>query len=225
MASGEGVADCLRPAARMALVVTACLAFGHRPAIGQAESEDQAEPNGPAAETLRDDRWSIALAIPHGGGSELGLWRMVGERTNFGLQVGFRWADDESEGDDREQERLDWAISLSPTVQRYLFVRGSVSPFVLVRAEVALSRAEALSVSPAGGSLSRLTSRTLGVRAGLGAEWIPLPDVSIGGHTGVRFSHAWVDQEATSSGGLVEVEGTSGRAATFVSALTLRIFF
>jgi hypothetical protein len=81
------------------------------------------------------------------------------------------------------------------------------------------------SVTPAGASYSLRTSRALGARAGIGAEWIPLPDIGIGGHTGLRFSHAWVDQEGPGATGPVEFEGTSSLAATFVSALTLRIFF
>lgn len=225
MAGRNGIARRLRPAARTALVVTVCLAFGHRPAMGQADAEPSAGSADPAAQTLRDDRWSIALAIPNGGGSELGLWRMIDERTNLGLQVGFRWTDDESAGDDREQERITWSISLSPTIQRYLFLRGNVSPFVLARAEFSVTRFEALSASPVGAAYSLRTSRAVGARAGIGAEWIPLPDVSIGGHTGLRVSHASVDEEATISTGLAEFEGTNFLAATFVSALTLRIFF
>lgn len=225
MPRDAGAASGLRSVCRPMLLVGACLVLGPRPAIGQAVAEPPASPDGPAAQTLRDDRWSIALGIPDGGGSELGLWRMVGARTNLGLQAGYRWTDDEHEGNDRDQERIDWSISLSPTLQRYLRVRGSVSPFVLVRAEFSVSRSEIGSVSPAGGSYHQRTSRAIGARVGLGAEWIPLPDVGIGGHTGLRFSHAWTDEETTGSDGLLEFEGTNSRAATFVSALTLRIFF
>lgn len=225
MSCDVGVASGLRSMWRPMLLVMIGLASGPRSAVGQGVADAPTSSDGPAAQTVRDDRWSIALGIPNGGGSELGLWRMVGTRTNLGLQVGYRWADDEVEGDEREQERLDWAISLSPTLQRYLFVRGSVSPFVLLRAEFSVSRSEAASVSPAGASYHQRTSRTVGARIGLGAEWIPLPDIGIGGHTGLRFSHAWSDEQATGPGDVLEFDGSSSRAATFVSALTLRIFF
>jgi len=161
-------------------------------------------------------RWSLAFALPDGGGSQFGVWKMVSGRSNLGLNLGIDHSFDvETWGPDSARSRsgsVYWTFSLQPSMKRYLFVRDPVSPFL----SIALKGSYGWNES---GPFRRL-SRSATLSAGVGADWTPLRDLSIGASTGIEWTEGMVsenDPDATKN--MFSLFGTR------TGSLTLHLYF
>jgi len=140
------------------------------------------------SKAIAKGRWSVAFSLPDGGGGSMGVWRMVSQKSNLGINVGI---DHEMEqftsGPDSLRAKGGssfWAVSLGPSIKRYLVVRDAVSPFLLasLRGSYRWSR----------GAYRRGAT----LEAGLGADWTPLESISIGAATGVSWTESMVSYSA-----------------------------
>ncbi|MEN0062738.1 MAG: hypothetical protein AAGA48_11350 [Myxococcota bacterium] len=112
---------------------------------------------------------SLSFGLPGGGNDTLdaaaGVWGMVSDRVNLGINVGFGL-------DPEDDQPLD--LALVPAVRVYLNEDGRVAPFVLGEARLAISDNEAA------GFDGRLR-----VAGGLGGEVWLIDELSIAGHVGL----------------------------------------
>jgi len=161
-------------------------------------------------------RWSLAFSLPDGGGGQLGVWKMVSARSNLGLNLGVRHEFREySAGPDSARFKdgsTFWTFSIEPRWKRYLFIRERISPFF----------AAALQGSYGGdqeGS-SREITRSARLTAGIGADWTPLHDISIGASTGF----AWTETMLSRNDSFATKQKFSDFDTT-TGALTLHLYF
>jgi hypothetical protein len=147
---------------------------------GTARAED-------AQRTLAKGRWSLAFALPDGGGGAMGVWKMVSAKSNLGINLGI---DHEMQkltvGPDTMRDETGhffWLMTVGPSLKRYLVVRERVSPFLFASAKA----------SYGWGDSSNRRMSTL--EWGLGADWTPLESISIGASTGLR----WVESRTSYS--------------------------
>ena len=139
------------------------------------------------ARTIEKGRWSLAFSLPDGGGAQLGVWKMVSGRSNVGMNLGVdhtyreqTWGPD-SARTGYGQEYF-WTFSLQPSIKRYLFLRERVSPFMMAALEGSYGWRNSGRV--------RLFTKGATLSAGLGADWTPLRDVSIGASTGIEWTES-----------------------------------
>jgi hypothetical protein len=157
---------------------------------------------------LQKGRRSISFSLPDGGGTSFGIWTMLSERTNLGLNVGIEMQD--SDAPDVEG----WELQLAPAIKRYTRSLGPVTPFLY--GEVNLGFGES---SQGANDVSNWGTGAFG---GLGVEWFPVRSVSIGGYTGIglRYTSSEVDTP-----GLPSDTRTDFRLSTATSGLSLQIYF
>jgi hypothetical protein len=162
--------------------------------------------------TIQKGRHSLAFALPDGGGTSIGFWKMVSARSNLGLTLGINHEFRKSTvGPDTMRINFGsgfWAFSFGPSLKRYMAVHRSVSPFLL-------------------GSLAGdyrwskgVYTRAATLEVGLGADWTPLESISIGGSTGFGWTEAMTNR---SDYGAPKQSASSFN--TLVSALTLHLYF
>lgn len=200
---------------RFAAAAAAVLAFSS-PALAQDADPDDA-PNG-----LRKGAWSLSFTSPGSSErAELGAWRMVSDRTNLGVTVGFARTSREREQEDPDAtfEETGTELQLGLAARRYLSQLRSASPYLQGRLFGSLS-----TVDHEGDLEDRAEGRSLGGELALGAEWFPVRQLSVSGHTGLRVVGSWFEQEATDPLGQ-RVETTASTIASFTSALSLSIYF
>ena len=155
-------------------------------------------------------RWakSLSFAFPAGGsgylagssylGGVAGMWLMVLDDLNAGLNLGITTHPSATEGDD-------WQIVLAPAV-KYYFTKGfNVAPFVFGQFDLTFGKMSALPGTK--------TSAQVGLAGGLGAEYFVMKQLSLGGQVGVRF-----DANRPSP---LDVVGF----VTFTSSLNLSFYF
>jgi hypothetical protein len=161
-------------------------------------------------------RWSLAFSLPDGGGAQFGVWKMVSGRSNLGLNLGIdHQFQEETWGPDSARSRsgtLFWTFSLQPAIKRYLFLRERVSPFVTAALEGSYGWVSA-------GGLKEY-DRKATLLAGLGADWTPLRDVSIGASTGIKWIEGIrAENDATATKHRISVFDTQ------TGSLTLHLYF
>jgi hypothetical protein len=177
-------------------------------------SPARAEEGGSRA--IQKGRYSLAFSLPDGGGAQFGVWKMVSGRSNLGVNLGVDHRfDEETWGPDSARSRtgnLFWTFSLQPSMKRYLFVRDPVSPFLSMALKGSYGWEES-------GPLRRFT-RSATLSAGLGADWTPLRDLSIGASTGIDWTEGMSsrnDPDATKD--QISIFGTR------TGSLTLHLYF
>lgn len=162
--------------------------------------------------TIAKGRRSIAFSLPDGGGGRLGVWKMVSARSNLGMNLRIEHEmEKHTIGPDsmrHEDGYSYWDIGLGPSLKRYLFLRETVSPFLLGDLEVSYRWAK--------GTYERGADLT----AGLGADWTPLDWISIGGATGFT----WHESMRRYSGYGARKDSDS-RFDTMTSRLTMHLYF
>lgn len=205
------------PSTLVRLLLAALVSCALAPAPANAQ-----EP-APVISTPEKGTWSLAIELPDGGGSSLGLWKMTGERTNFGLQVGFSWTDNEQEADDQSSSTDDnaWSLNLAPTIQRYFRVAENVAPFLIGGIDFGVGQTRRRRQTSEFTFEDLQTNYSLGAKVGIGVDWFPLESISIGAHTGLRLRFVDFRREGTG----VEASGHNIRVNTFLSSLLLRIYF
>jgi hypothetical protein len=157
-------------------------------------------PQGLARGTL-----SLEFALPDGGGSNFGLWNQVGTSTSIGWNVGFAYSSDDTDIAERSQLR----ISVGPELKEHFSIRPRVAPFYRFGIFGLYDR----DIRTQDELENRETAWGVGGSVALGVDWFPLDQISIGGHTGFRVDY--LDLE----------ERTQLTAGTFLSQLTMRIYF
>jgi hypothetical protein len=161
-------------------------------------------------------RWSLAFSLPDGSGTRLGVWKMVSGRSNLGLNLGIDHKfQEETWGPDSARSRsgtLFWTFSLEPSIKRYLFLRENVSPFLTAALQGSYGWISAGGV--------KQYNRNATLLAGVGADWTPLRDVSIGASTGITWTEGIADDnDVTATKHRVSIFGTQ------TGSLTLHLYF
>ncbi len=161
-------------------------------------------------------RWSLAFALPDGGGSQFGVWKMVSGRSNLGVNLGIDHSRDTfTIGPDSLRVgdvRQHWTFSVEPTLERYLFLEADVSPFVFGALKGSYGWSESTS--------QRSYLRSAALTFGLGADWTPLQSISIGGTTGI----VWRESMYSYSGAGAPKDGES-TFGTVSTSLQLHLYF
>jgi hypothetical protein len=204
-----------------AAAAAALLSVPARAQDAPADSTAPPPPNGP-----RKGAWSLSFVAPgYTGGerAEVGVWEMVGSRTNLGvtLEVGVFGTDRDGDGEDQTQAST--SLGLGFNVRRYLASGRAVVPYLQGRA---FGRGSYSRRDGSSGGEDVFSTSTAGVEGVLGAEWFALRHVSFSGHTGARFSATRQRQQAEDAQGN-EFHSTTRDVGfqTFTSALSLQIYF
>jgi opacity protein-like surface antigen len=155
------------------------------------------------------DRPSRSIGVEIGSNSVVGVGFRVGERTDLLLEVGGRATDD---GTNETTNVL-----LRPMLKRYLgAIDRRVVPYLVFGARAEWTRIESAGTQTA-------NFRRLGGLAGVGLDWFPAKQVSVGGHVGVDV----VSLRRESTPFLPGDDGVSTgmEVGTFSSGVRLRLFF
>lgn len=147
----------------LGIVKTATICVVALVASSEAAAEDLENKNA-----LSDGMHSLSFGIPDGGNSNAagtaGYWVMFGN-LNVGFNVGLAL--------DTGTDDTSFDILLAPTVRSYVSTDGVVCPFWFGQVNLRLAD---------NGSDD---TQELGVAAGVGAEWFPVPEFSISGQVGL----------------------------------------
>jgi hypothetical protein len=165
---------------------------------------------------IQKGRYSLAFSLPDGGGAQFGVWKMVSGRSNLGVNLGIdhqfqeeTWGPDSARSSSGTQF---WTFSLEPSIKRYLFLRDRVSPFLTAGLEGSYGWVAA-------GGLKEY-NRKATLLAGIGADWTPLRDVSIGASTGITWTEGIsAENDASATKRRISVFGTQ------TGSLTLHLYF
>ena len=210
----------MRPLTWSALVSLALVPIVPMPALGQEDPPPLPLPVG---------AWSLSFSLPSGGGASLGVWKLVGPRTNIGLDLGIRTASssDNVRFDDGRPEQefnsTDVGFAIEPSVRQYFTAYRTLAPYIHGNLLLAYSSVDAETVE-----LQQTTERKTyqyGIGLGIGVEWAPLERFSIGGHTGIRVSYLDRSSVNSSPAGTSRSNGSATAFDTFVSALVLQLYF
>jgi hypothetical protein len=191
--------------------------------VAPVTSADTAE--APPRTALQKGTWSLSFVAPGYSGGEraqFAIWEMMGSRTNVGLalELSVSGRDRDQDGDDVTEASTGAGMGIN--VRRYAGAERAVMPFVQggVFGRGGYSRREGDSYD------ADLKMMSVGVEAGIGAEWFPVRHFSLSGYTGARLSTSRYEEEYT---GPDETERTSssteGAFQAFTSALSVSIYF
>ncbi len=151
--------------------------------------------------------WGVSFNLPDGGGTGLGVRKMVSDRTNFGVDLTLDVDRRELENGAVSDERTSWIVGVNPDLRLYRSARGPVVPFIEVEARVQY-----------GESNEDVSSFGAGAGLGLGVEWFPLDRMSISGSTGLDVDYTRADAPSDTSSNRTSVR-------FFRSELTLNLYF
>lgn len=203
-----------------AFLPLALLAATAAPASGQEASQPLPMPEG---------AWSLAFSLPSGGGASLGVWKLVGPRTNLGLDVGLRSVStsDNLRFDDgrpsQEVKSSDLGIAIEPSIRQYITSYETLAPYIHGNLLFAYSEIDAETVSQQATTVRKTYEYGIGV--GIGVEWAPLERFSVGGHTGIRFIYLDRSSVDSSPAGTAVQDGSATIFDTFVSSLVIQLYF
>ncbi len=113
------------------------------------------------------------------------------------------------------------AIGLGPRFRRYVATGGPVAPFLESGLDVGLGYSRN---SFEGGS-SQSWAPNVGARLAAGAEWFPLRRVSVGAETGLQGVVSYLHNSTSTPPSPVSSDVWSVGLTSFVSALTLQLYF
>lgn len=167
--------------------------------------------------------WSISLGLfDEDGGTELGLWRLFGERANVGFVVDANLDRSEDESTNLSvgapAEVKAWSVTIAPTIKYYLLRRGPVQPYVRTRVGYGFGKGWF--------EINEDRQRTddnrlVRLSAAVGAEWFPLEGIGISGHTGWQALRTSLER-TTDNGTVRNVTWDTG---TFRSGLRIQLYF
>lgn len=197
------------------------------PALAQdvpAPTDTTPAPNG-----LRQGAWSLSFSAPGYSGSgeraELGVWEMVGARTNLGLtlEVNVYGRDREGEEQGADQTEASTSLQLGANVRRYVSTTRVVAPYVQGRVfgRGFYTRRDGL------GYDETLRGVSGGLEGAVGVEWFPVRQFSVAGHTGARMLIGRLEQDLENPDDDNErrSEYRDVNFQTFTSALSVQIYF
>ena len=122
--------------------------------------------------SLERGKRSLAFSLFSDGGT-FGYWVLKSRLTNLGLNCSLHV----SHFDDG-RKRTSWNVQLAPAIKRYMIVYKSVAPHYYG------------SLQAGYGKSGNATNWNFGFIAGLGVEWFPVPEISVGSFTGFNFSYS-----------------------------------
>ena len=170
-------------------------------------------PAAPAAAQL-PERGARSLQLSPGGSSRVGVWKMVSERTNLGVDVGVALGRGGSDDADVE-DRTSWSLAVAPSLKRYAEPVGPFAPYLFASVPLGVQR-------QAFGDSGVQSGWSIGGALAAGLDWFPARGVSLGAHAGLAASHNLFGFDADGGPG---VDAESDRFATFGSGLSLHIYF
>lgn len=162
--------------------------------------------------------WSLAFALPSGGGGAIGAWKMISPRANLGVTVSLNYQLSQNRYSDSlapnpSVTSAAWTVGLTPSLKLYRRLRPNVAPYLLAAFNVGYHWY---------GNTERTRdySLSLGPSFGFGLEWFPLADVSIDGSASLGVS-AQFSRESEDYG---TIRTRSIGTATATSALALHVY-
>jgi hypothetical protein len=165
-------------------------------------------------------RRSISVAVPSGGGTEFGLWRMSSRTLNRGLFLGVNAMAGGADSETSATRAQTLLLTFGPSFRSYRSGGGSVVPFLQtdIRAGGEYSR-QSQTFPEAEEQSQSLWGVQGSAGIGTGAEWFPHHSAGISARTGIDASLVYQsrdDPDATS---------WSFRVRTFVSSISLHLYF
>lgn len=163
----------------LALLVVPALAGTALPVLGQT-----------ASRTPTGGDWSISVAaFEPDDDLGFGLHHMLSDRVNLGLEVDFEWTKTDgavtSGNNNAQGESRVWNLLAGPVLKWYGTRAGPVSPFVRLHGALGWGKERVHTE----GNIEDLNEvSALLVSLGIGAEWYPIPQLGIGGHTGFQVT-------------------------------------
>jgi hypothetical protein len=209
---------------RLTAVAAAAVLALSAPARAQ---DAPADSTAPPPNGLRKGTWSLSFVAPGYSGSEtaeFGVWEMVGPRTNVGVTLELVVSGLTLETTDDDRTAANTSVGMGLNVRRYLATSRSVAPYLHGRVfgRGGFNRREDAGV----GYEETVRSMGAGADAALGVEWFPVRQLSVAGHTGVRYSSIrYASRLTTPTDEERESTSRDGIFQTFTSALSLRIYF
>jgi len=176
---------------------------------------------------IQKGRWSLAFTLPDGGGATFGIWKMASTRSNLGLNIGVnhdrRWYSSGPGSATYTEDTSFWKFSLQPSIKRYLALRENVSPYLFGAVGGAYGWGKSTYSSPAYPALppDKSYNRSASLRLGLGVDWTPLDDISIGAFTGLNWTEGGLDGSGYSESSRNGYSGFN----TEITRLTMHVYF
>lgn len=206
-----------RRAALPVAAATLILAAAAVPAAAQQARDESDKPS--------DGDWSLMFTIFEPDvETNLGVFRMIGDRINVGVEVDLSWSDGEQEnrqsGLEIRTKAQNWNVLVGPSIRWYGDRMGPVSPYL--RARVAMGKGGyELDVNED----RRREEESVDYQAtlGIGAEWYPISRIGIGGHTGIQWVRRSIDLHDKGSGSSGSLMTQNVR--TFRSGLVINFYF
>ncbi|MFU8807093.1 MAG: hypothetical protein ACNA8W_25015 [Bradymonadaceae bacterium] len=161
-----------------ALIPIFCLSilFGASSAFAQVQVD---RPDLPPT-ALAAGAHSLSFGVPGGGNpyapGTLGYWIMVAPEINVGINVGFALDRRTVTVGAEEETRTSWDVLLAPAVKFYTSRLTTVAPYYFAQVNLRFHD---------DGIDATDEDLEMGLALGLGAEWFPVPNFSIGGHVGI----------------------------------------
>lgn len=181
------------------------LAFCFTLAAGDAFAQQEVPRPDLAPTALAAGTHSLSFGVPGGGNpyapGTLGYWFMLAPQVNLGLNLGFAL---DRVGGPNDETTTSWDLLVAPAVKFYTSRLTTVAPYYFAQVNLRLND---------DGIDATDEDLELGVALGLGAEWFPVPNFSIGGHVGLG-----VDILRAGNGEPVAL-------GTFTSGLSAQIYF
>lgn len=168
--------------------------------------------------------WSIGLPLlTENVGSVLNVGFMATSRLQVGLEVDLQAAEAEQDvnrptlGFNSTLESTD--IAVGPTLRWYGSGVGPVVPFLRFRGLYGWGK-EKITIGDE--PFRETDTRVLAGSLSIGAEWFPIRQLSVSGHTGLEVSRSTFEREDF-DGDLIEQ--TRNQTGTFRSALAVHFYF
>ncbi|MBJ6724948.1 outer membrane protein [Geomesophilobacter sediminis] len=159
---------------------------------------------------------AIALGVNEGTAT-IGYWHKLSGSDDLGVDFGIQYRDHETFNNQTYQ--------VMPAIKHYLFPEKSFSPYLYGGLIASYGNNDTRETTQQSGS--RTESYTAGALGGLGMEWFPIRNLSIGGHVGVRAQYEYNKTTYSSSNFVVpppnKDEGFT--IGTFNSGIRLNLSF
>lgn len=146
---------------------------------------------------------------------EVGVWRMVSDRTSVGLAVGGIVEHMTSDGSGMTSRLL----TVGPQFKHYGSTTGTLLPYLHGGASVGTS--EFRTNQAPDQRENRSTNRLLTADLAVGLDWFPVRRISLGGYTGLRASVLSNRSRSSSGSG----NGSEWRVGTFTSGIGAHLYF
>lgn len=197
----------------LALLVVPALAGSALPVLGQA-----------ASRTPTGGDWSISLAaFEPDDDLGFGLHHMLSDRVNLGLEVDFAWTKTDgtltSGNNDAQGEARVWNLLAGPVLKWYGTRTRPISPFLRLHGALGWGKER---VHTEGNIEDQSDFSMLLVSLGIGAEWYPLPQLGIGGHTGFEVVRNKEDLDPQDN---VHFDYDTWSVRTFRSGIRASLYF